>query len=107
VATFPSASGKRQISTEGGTSPRWRRDGKEIFYLGPKNTLMAAAVNAQGASFEVRSVTTLFETKSSDNDWGYDVSADGQRFLIITPADDASVAGITVVVNRFATLPRN
>ena len=99
VAAFPGAGGKRQISTDGGDGPRWRRDGKELFYLAPNNTLMAAAVNGQGASFEVASVTPLFETRRGSGDFPYDVSADGQRFLIISAAADARAAGITVVVN--------
>ena len=60
---------------------------------------MAAAVNGQGASFEVASVTALFEARPSGGDFPYDVSADGQRFLIISASDDASASGITVVVN--------
>jgi hypothetical protein len=60
---------------------------------------MAAAVNGQGASFEVASVTALFETRRSGIDYPYDVSADGQRFLIISAADDTGAAGITVAVN--------
>lgn len=98
VAAFPGAGGKRQISTAGGSFPRWRRDGREIFYLDPTNRLMAATVNGQGARFEVASVTALFETRSLGNS-PYDVSPDGQRFLIISASDAASAAGITVVVN--------
>jgi len=99
VAAFPGAGGKRQISTAGGFIPRWRRDGKEIFYLAPDKTLMAAAVNGQGASFEVASVKALFETRRSGIIFPYDVSPDGQRFLIISASDDAGAAGITVAVN--------
>ena len=94
-----SAGGKRQISTAGGNVPRWRRDGKEIFWLAPDNTLMAASVNGQGASVEVASVKALFQMKRAGGDYSYDVSADGQRFLIISAADEVSAPGITVVVN--------
>ena len=54
--------------------PRWRRDGKEIFYLGLNGTLMAAAVNGQGASFEVTSVKALFETCAVSDYPSYDGS---------------------------------
>jgi hypothetical protein len=47
VAQFPGPGGKWQVSTTGGNWPRWRHDGKEIFYLAPDNTLMAAEVNLQ------------------------------------------------------------
>jgi eukaryotic-like serine/threonine-protein kinase len=45
--------GKWQISTSGGTFPRWRRDGNELFYLSAENTLVAVTVNGQGSAFEV------------------------------------------------------
>ena len=105
VAAFPGPGGKRQISTTGGSAPRWRRDGKEIFYLDLNNTMMAAAVNGQGAAFDVTSVKALFEARAVGES-PYDVSADGQRFLIVRAADDASAAGITVAVNATAG-PKN
>ena len=83
VAPFPGPGGKWQISTGGGTYPRWRRDGTEIFYLAPDNKLMAATVNGKGSSFEVGTVKPLFETRIVTGiRYPYDVSADGQRFLI-------------------------
>jgi Tol biopolymer transport system component len=98
VAAFHGARGKRLISTAGGSFPRWRkRDGKELYYLAPNNVLMAAAVNGDGPSFEVTAVKTLFETRAY-GDFPYDVSADGQRFLIVT-ASAPSAAGITVALN--------
>ena len=48
VTPFPGPGGKRQVSAAGGARPRWRRDGKEIFYLSPDNKMMAATVNGQG-----------------------------------------------------------
>ena len=56
VVPFPGPGGRIPISSEGGTDPRWRQDGTEIFYMGPRLTLMAAAVNGQNAEFEVRTV---------------------------------------------------
>lgn len=100
VAAFPEPSGKRQISTSGGTAPRWRRDGREIFYLAPDNTMMAAAVDGRGAGFQVSSLEPLFETRRSvGGEFPYAVSPDGQRFLIIGAADDENASGINVVVN--------
>jgi Tol biopolymer transport system component len=101
VAAFPGAAGKRQISTAGGVWPRWRRDGKEIFYLDPGSMLMVAAVSGEGSSFGVTSVTGLFEAHAV-SDFPYDVSADGQRFLIVRAYDDTSTAGITVTVSGTA-----
>ena len=52
VQPFPGPGGKRQISTAGGASPRWRPDGRELFYLSPDATLMAAPIRRQGATLE-------------------------------------------------------
>ena len=54
VARFPEPGERRRVSTAGGLWPRWRRDGTELVYLAPDNTLTAATVNGEGATFEVR-----------------------------------------------------
>lgn len=98
VAPFPGPGGKWQISAGGGIFPRWRHDGTEIFYLAPDNKLMAAAVNGEGSSFEVGAVKPLFEARVSlEYRYPYDVSPDGQRFLINTTPQ--RTAPVIVVVN--------
>lgn len=113
VVPFPvSGGGKWQISTAGGSQPRWRHDGKEIFYLAADNKLMGAVVNAQGSGIEVGAVRPLFQTHAAAVSPGlylrgaytYDVSADGQRFLINTPLAPGQTAPITIVVNWIAGL---
>lgn len=104
VAPFPGPGGKWQISTAGGAWPRWRRDGTEIYYLSLDNRLMAAAVNGQGAAFSVGVVRPLFETRAGAPRLSYDVSSDGQRFLVNMPPEAASPAPITLVVNWPALL---
>ena len=107
VAPFPGPGGKWQISTGGGYFPRWRRDGTEIFYLAPDNKLMAAAVNGKGGSFEVGAVKPLFGTHTSGGGRDrYDVSADGQRFLISTVPEQVASAPITIVLNWAAGLKK-
>jgi len=106
VAPFPSGGGKWQISTSGGSAPRWRRDGNEIFYLAPDNKLMAAAVNGKGSSLEVGAVRPLFQTNSIGSSSSFAVSADGQRFLINTASVQAASAPITVVLNWTAGLKK-
>jgi eukaryotic-like serine/threonine-protein kinase len=107
VAPFPGPGGKWQISTSGGVWPRWRHDGTEIFYLGLDNKLMAAAVNGKGASFEVGAVKPLFATRTTFGfRYSYDVSPDGQRFLINTVPEQATSAPITVVLNWTAGLKK-
>jgi dipeptidyl aminopeptidase/acylaminoacyl peptidase len=104
VASFPGPGGKRQISTSGGQSPIWR--GKEIFYLAPDNRLMAAEVNGKGATLEVGAVRPLFEVRPTGLGYFYDVTSDGQRFLVITAVEQKASAPITLVLNWAADLKR-
>jgi Tol biopolymer transport system component/predicted Ser/Thr protein kinase len=107
VAPFPGPGGKWQISNAGGTHPRWRQDGSEIFYLTPDYRLMAASVSGKGPGFEVGAVKSLFATRIvGGGDYQYDVSADGQRFLIDTSPEQATSAPITVVLNWTAGLKK-
>jgi eukaryotic-like serine/threonine-protein kinase len=108
VVPVPGPGGKRQVSNGGGGLPRWRRDGTELFYLDSASPrkLMAAAVNGKGASFEVGAVKPLFETHGPSSRYFYDVSPNGQRFLIISVPQAASAAPVTVVVNWTAGLKK-
>jgi hypothetical protein len=111
AAPFPGPGGKWQVSTAGGNQPRWRRDGKEIFYFGPDNTLMAAATNGEGTAFRVGAVRGLFATRTNiatptNPPSFYNVSPDGQRFLVNTLAEEAAPAPITLVVNWPALLKK-
>jgi Tol biopolymer transport system component len=105
VPPFQGPGGKWQVSPGGGTSPSWRRDGKEIFYLSSDNKIMAAPVKADGSSFEVGAVTSLFQTRPHRMYGGYDVSQDGQRFVIAYEAGQLDTA-ITLLVNWDAELKR-
>ena len=103
VVPFPGPGGRVRISTAGGDNARWRVDGKEIFYLAD-NTLMAAAVTANGSRFDVGAVQRLFEVPVVDGFWPYDVSPDGQRFLVNTL--EGAVPPLTIVVNWPAGLKK-
>jgi Tol biopolymer transport system component len=106
VVPFPGPGGKWQVSTGGGNWPRWRRDGKEIFYLSTDNKVMAAEVRASGSSFEIGTVRALFETRPYRSGGSvFDVTADGQRF-IIEYAGEQPTAAITLVVNWTADLKK-
>jgi Tol biopolymer transport system component len=100
VAPFPEPGGKWQVSIAGGRFPRWRRDGGEIFYLSPENRMMTADVHSRGAGFEVGQVKTLFDTRTDTRTrYPYDVSADGQRFLLNSVVEQGSPSPITLVIN--------
>jgi Tol biopolymer transport system component len=106
VAPFPGPGGKRQVSVAGGGTPRWRRDGKELFYLAPDRQLMAAEVNGKGGAFEIGAVRPLFRTRAVAPALTYDVTADGQRFLVINSVDEEASSPLTLVVNWNAGLKR-
>jgi eukaryotic-like serine/threonine-protein kinase len=97
VAPFPGPGGKRQVSN-GGTHPHWRGDGKEIFYLGPNGTIMSAPLLIRGAAIAVGETQSLGIRVPAGRPSLYDVSADGQRFLVATPAEQKS-ASLTLVQN--------
>ncbi len=106
VTTFPGASGKWQISRGGGSEPRWRGDGKEIFYVGLTGMLMAAPVNTVG-TFSSGTPTPLFQIHgrapiSSTDIFTYDVAKDGKRFLVNRYVRPEHVTPLTVVLNATA-----
>ena len=103
VSAFPAANGKWQVSSTGGQEPRWRQDGRELFYLSAEGKMMAVAVTA-GPSFEAGPPVPLFQTHrrqpvSAQDFFSYDVSGDGQKFLIATRAGEANSAPLTVLLN--------
>jgi Tol biopolymer transport system component len=100
VAPFPGPGGKRQISTAGGAFPRWRADSRELFYVNPSGNLMAAEVAATGGSIEVGSVRPLpIQIYLGGRSYMYDVSADGQRFLVAAQPVQKAAAPLTIVQN--------
>jgi serine/threonine protein kinase/Tol biopolymer transport system component len=107
VRPFPAAEGQWQISIVGGEQPRWRGDGKELFFFGADSQITAVTVKATPGtkpSFERSSPQPLFEAHLAQAAASvlpeYDVTADGKRFLIDTAGgDSASAPFLNVVVN--------
>jgi Tol biopolymer transport system component len=103
VTSFPDAHGKWQVSNAGGTQPRWRGDGKELFYLSPDDKLMAVPVKT-GANFDAGTPTVLFQAylretvAATSEQFFYDVSRDGQKFLINTQLKSA-ITPMSVILN--------
>jgi dipeptidyl aminopeptidase/acylaminoacyl peptidase len=104
VVSFPTPAGIRQVSTAGGSQPRWRRDGKELFYIALDHKLMAVSVKT-GATFEAETPHPLFETTlpTTPLRQAYSVSPDGQRFLLTSPLGVSS-APLTLIQNWTAGL---
>ena len=85
----PQAAGDRvRVSTGGGVLPRWRRDGRELYYLSPDLQLMAATISAAADRFQVERVAPLFSLNPKPVGWVYDVMPDGQRFLVNSLGDE-------------------
>ena len=101
VAPFPGAKGKWQVSNSGGTFPRWRGDGKEVFYLGADNRVRATEIAARGSSIRVGSTETLFRTQTVPTPISpFDVTADGRRFLInAMPVVNDNSEPVTLLIN--------
>jgi hypothetical protein len=111
IRPFPAAAGKWRVSTDGGTNPRWRADGGELFYIAPDRTLMAVAIGAGVGSPSLSTPRPLFQTRISgslgrDVRNNYAVSRDGQRFLIVTDVEKATSPPITVILNWPSLLTR-
>jgi len=108
VTAFPQAKGKWQVSSVGATTPRWRRDGREIFFSRTDGILMAAEVMAGKDSFAVGSVNTLSERRVFQTFYSatYDVFPDGQRFIMAAVKPEAFHAPLTLVTNWTAELKK-
>jgi eukaryotic-like serine/threonine-protein kinase len=90
VQSFPAGGVKLQVSTSGGGQPQWRSDGRELFYIAPDNTVMAAGIRAAPGRLEASKPEVLFtanvdQSKSIRNQ--YAVTPDGQRFLLLSLVD--------------------
>jgi eukaryotic-like serine/threonine-protein kinase len=110
VQRFPGPGGKVQISTAGGTQPRWRADGHELFYIGLDGRLMATPISfvEGGAAIKAGPSLPLFSTHLvaeatvtgiTVNRQQYDVSPDGQRFLMNVPIEPEAASPLTVILN--------
>jgi eukaryotic-like serine/threonine-protein kinase len=103
IAPFPGPGGRYQISVGGGQQPRWRRDGKELFFLSPDRKLMSVTVKT-GPAFIFSAAKALFETRAhepitAEEFFTYDVSSDGQRFLINANPEEKEVRPVDILLN--------
>jgi serine/threonine protein kinase/Tol biopolymer transport system component len=103
VVPYPGPGGRWQVSPAGGCGPRWRRDGKELFYYSTDNKIMSVAVSVTASSFEFTTARPLFVTRSYGVFSRYDVSADGSKFMIPYEVGEPN-ASITLILNWNAPL---
>jgi serine/threonine protein kinase len=104
VRRFMSTGGQWQISARGGGFVRWSHDGSEIFFCNPAGMLTAVKVTARGESIEIGTEESLGTIVSPVGISPYDVSADGQRFIVIMPVGSPETADISVILNWDAEL---
>src|SRR5262249_34217754 len=105
VVPFPEGAPRIKISADGGREPRWRKDGRELFYLSPDGTMMEATISrwptllasAPGELFHGGPLT-------SGPAPTYSVSSDGQRFLMVDPVGDPHLDRLTVIAHWSETL---
>jgi Tol biopolymer transport system component len=114
VTPFPGGGSKWQISQAGGTSPRWRHDGKELFYLAADSELMAVDVDGSGSAFQVGSARPLFhvllktgvsrlDVSPTSEQISFDSAPDGKWFVVNSPPA-GSPPPITLITNWAAEL---
>ena len=103
VASFPQLGGKWQISTNGGSGPRWSRDGKELFYIATNGHLMSVPLRTGPHRFEWSAPTALFNMPLAGT--AYDVASTGDRFLVSMPTGEAKLNELTVIVNWHPQTP--
>jgi hypothetical protein len=109
VQAFPDGGNKRVVSSGGGAEPRWRADGRELFYVSADRRLMVVPTT-RGPVFEVGKPEALFEMNVRDLVAfylkRYEVTPDGQRFVVQELMARGSPSPLTVVVNWPALLPK-
>jgi serine/threonine-protein kinase len=104
IQPFPGPGEKRQVSIGGGASPRWSRNGRELFYMSPDGQLMAVPMSGQGDALEPGTSLALFKTRLS-GPFGvagnvrpqYDVGVDGRFVFNVTTEETDSP--ITILLN--------
>ena len=109
VRGFPEPGDRRQISSGGGEQLRWRRDGKELFYVSPDRKIMAVDIRTE-PRFEAGAPHPLFQSRimpliEARNH--YDVTADGQRFIVNSRRQEDALLPITIVSGRMPKNPEN
>jgi serine/threonine protein kinase len=101
VTPFLHGGGKWQVSTGGGSCPRWRADGHELFYMSLENKIMSAEISPQTSSVVIGKVQQVFQANPIPfaPQCMYDVSADGKKMVVVTLAVEQGSQPLTLVVN--------
>jgi eukaryotic-like serine/threonine-protein kinase len=108
IQTIPPNGTPIPVSVAGGSQPRWRRDGRELFYVSSDQKMIAVPIQALSAGIEVGMPHPIFEDapESERERFFYQPSADGQRFLVMAPASESAPPLVTIVLNWQAGLKK-
>jgi serine/threonine protein kinase/Tol biopolymer transport system component len=102
LAPFPPTGAKWQVSSGGGTVPRWRHDGKELYYVLPNSGKVIGVPITLGTTPQIGRGVELFQFNVGPrNLWMYDVSADGQRFIVNAAVGDEASSTPLILVQHF------
>jgi len=106
---FLHGGGKWQLSTSGGGCSRWRADGKELFYMSLDNKLMSVEISEQASSVVIGKVQPLFQANPVPRapECMYDVTPDGQKFVVVTLALEPGSQPLTLTLNWPALLKKH
>jgi len=99
ILPFLKPGGKWQVSTTGGTRPRWRNDGRELFYMDFDGTIKSAEISMKESTIEIGSVRPLFNTKANIRFGTYDITPDGQLFVVNSVIESYEDELITLILN--------
>lgn len=105
ITTFPEGKGKWKVSSGGASYPRWSGNGKEVFFNNLNDDFFSCPLTFRGSEIEVGTPQRLFHASMPGIGVPYDVSADGQRFLV-NLAEEESAAPLFLVVNWPAELEK-
>jgi hypothetical protein len=104
VRPFPGPGPSKLISTSGGITPRWRKDGEELYYIAPDGAMMGVSISMKAGALDPGVPVELFKTRIAGGgrpitiNFSYDVAADG-RFLINVVTAEAPVSPLTLLLN--------
>jgi Tol biopolymer transport system component/predicted Ser/Thr protein kinase len=105
IDAFPQPRGKKRISTAGGTYPLWGPEGRELFYVSPDSKVMVVDLKVTADSVKPSAPRELFPLPAVDMGYSaYDVTPDGQRFLVLATPEHGASQPLTVIVNWPALL---
>jgi Tol biopolymer transport system component len=106
ISPFPNPVGRLQVSAAGGKDPRWRRDGKALYYIAADGKLTAAELKQVDGALQVVSLRTLWQTKITWFNDSYDVSPDASKFVVDTISTDETPEPLSLVTNWASELKK-